>query len=304
MAKPRKTKSSRPPKKRLRRMPTRRSVEPIGILPRSIFRTLGRFVRQLFQTNNTTVIEEFRISRYQILVSLRTLLLMIFVPMIAHDLSRHYVLTPMAEHLWNGQQQDLFLNHYFEHEALHDLEGFEAETYFDMTLRPSAYAPPFWASYLPEDNTMVVPERIACLQRKTVDLARDYNQRSITALINLTGDMVTSVTLILVMINSRAELIIFKSFLIEFIYSMSDTVKSVGLILGTNLLVGFHSPRGWELFLELTLDRYGFPPEQNFVFLFVASFPVLLDTVFKYWIFRYLNKISPSTVATYHAMIE
>jgi surface polysaccharide O-acyltransferase-like enzyme len=73
------------------------------------------------------------------------------------------------------------------------------------------------------------------------------------------------------------------------------------LLLGTDLLVGF-SPRGWELFLEFALNRFGF--NENFIFLFVATFPVLLDTVFKYWIFRYLNKISPSTVATYHAMIE
>jgi hypothetical protein len=81
---------------------------------------------------------------------------------------------------------------------------------------------------------------------------------------------------------------------------LSDTTKSFLLLLGTDLLVGFHSPRGWELFLEFALNRFGFHNE-NFIFLFVATF---LDTVFKYWIFRYLNKISPSTVATYHAMIE
>ena len=83
-----------------------------------------------------------------------------------------------------------------------------------------------------------------------------------------------------------------------------NSIKSALLILATNLLVGFHSPRGWELFLEFFLNRFGFPPNENFIFLFVATFPVLLDTIFKYWIFRYLNKISPSTVATYHAMIE
>jgi hypothetical protein len=85
---------------------------------------------------------------------------------------------------------------------------------------------------------------------------------------------------------------------------LSDTTKSFLLLLGTDLLVGFHSPRGWELFLEFALNRFGFPHNENFIFLFVATFPVLLDTVFKYWIFRYLNKISPSTVATYHAMIS
>jgi hypothetical protein len=100
----------------------------------------------------------------------------------------------------------------------------------------------------------------------------------------------------------KPQIIILKSFLIESIYSLSDTTKSF-LLLGTDLLVGFHSPRGWELFLEFALNRW-VSHNENFIFLFVATFPVLLDTVFKYWIFRYLNKISPSTVATYHAMIE
>jgi hypothetical protein len=84
---------------------------------------------------------------------------------------------------------------------------------------------------------------------------------------------------------------------------LSDTTKSF-LFLGTDLLVGFHSPRGWELFLEFALNRFGFLIMK--ILYFVCSYIScsFLDTVFKYWIFRYLNKISPSTVATYHAMIE
>ena len=42
----------------------------------------------------------------------------------------------------------------------------------------------------------------------------------------------------------------------------------------------------------------------NFIFLFIATFPVILDTIFNYWIFRYLNRISPSSVATYKNMNE
>ena len=102
----------------------------------------------------------------------------------------------------------------------------------------------------------------------------------------------------------RPQIIILKSFLTESIYSLSDTTKSFLLILITDLLVGFHSPRGWEISIELFLKHLGWPENQDFIFLFVATFPVFLDTVFKYWIFRYLNKISPSTVATYHNMIE
>ena len=32
--------------------------------------------------------------------------------------------------------------------------------------------------------------------------------------------------------------------------------------------------------------------------LFIATFPVILAKIFKYWIFRYLNRLSPFSVAT------
>lgn len=305
-AKPKKPKKRRPyppgPAPRYVRRAVR-SVEPVGLIPRSIQRTLGRFVNQLFQTTNVAVVEEFRISRYQILVSLQTLFFMITVPWIMNSLAVRYVLTPLTEYLWDGgAQTEVFLNRHFEVCALQDLENFGGELYFDFMISPKSYDTPIWASFM-VDGTYPEVTRGATA-RKTEDLAQLYNQRSVDSLTNSFGDAVTVTTLGLVMLKLRAQLIISKSFLVEFIYSLSDTIKGVLLILGTNLLVGFHSPRGWELLLETITDRYGFPPNENFIFLFVASFPVLLDTVFKYWIFRYLNKISPSTVATYHAMIE
>jgi hypothetical protein len=137
-----------------------------------------------------------------------------------------------------------------------------------------------------------------------MELALRYNKQSVEALTNVFGDFLTFVTLSFLIIWMKPQIIILKSFLTESIYSLNDTTKSFLLILGTDLLVGFHSPHGWEIFLELILRHFGLPENQEFVFLFVATFPVLLDTVFKYWIFRYLNQISPSTVATYHSMIE
>lgn len=141
-------------------------------------------------------------------------------------------------------------------------------------------------------------------QKKSLELAKRYNKQSILAITNLLGDFLTFFTLSFLFKLMRPELIILKSFLTESVYSLSDTTKSFLLILGMDLLVGFHSPRGWELVLELFLRHVGLPENENFILLFVALFPVFLDTVFKYWIFRYLNKISPSTVVTYHSMIE
>ena len=151
------------------------------------------------------------------------------------------------------------------------------------------------------ENSIKIKERI---QEKIVELAVYYNEQTILSITNIAGDFISVLTLGFLFIWMKPEISILKSFLIEAIYSLSDTTKSFLLILLTDLLVGFHSPRGWETALELLLKHFGLPENQDFVFLFVATFPVLLDTVFKYWIFRHLNKISPSTVATYHSMIE
>ena len=152
-----------------------------------------------------------------------------------------------------------------------------------------------------DTDSLKIKEKV---QEKILELAVYYNQQTILSITNVIGDLVSLVTLGCLFIWMRPEITILKSFLIEAIYSLSDTTKSFLLILLTDLLVGFHSPRGWETALELLLKHFGLPENQDFVFLFVATFPVLLDTVFKYWIFRHLNKISPSTVATYHSMIE
>jgi hypothetical protein len=68
--------------------------------------------------------------------------------------------------------------------------------------------------------------------------------------------------------------------------------------------VGFHSPHGWEVILEGIANHLGLPANKSLIFLFIATFPVVLDTIFKYWIFRYLNRISPSAVATLKNMNE
>jgi CemA family len=61
----------------------------------------------------------------------------------------------------------------------------------------------------------------------------------------------------------------------------------------------FHrSGFGW------TAKHLGIPENREFNSLFIATFPVLIDTVFKYWIFRYLTGQSPSAVATFKTMNE
>jgi hypothetical protein len=310
----------------------RQAFEPTGLVPRSIIRTFDRFRQQLLPKTKAAAIQEFRISRYQVLVSLKCLTSLLLVPCFINLIAKTFFLTPAIEYLWNLQQNEIFLNSYQEERALFEMEAFSEESYFDSLLEkrslseisrdeggdpsPSSQfdAPevPPWSLVATsgtrgnwgEPSLKFEGKLRARLQEKALNLAVLYNKESTLAITNLLGDIVTSATIGILFVWMKPQIIILKSFLTESLYSLSDTTKSFLLILGTDLLVGFHSPRGWEIAIEVLLRHFGLPENQDFIFLFVAAFPVFLDTIFKYWIFRYLNKISPSTVATYHNMIE
>ena len=56
------------------------------------------------------------------------------------------------------------------------------------------------------------------------------------------------------------------------------------------------------MLLQGISSHLGIPAEEQFIDLFIATFPVILATIFKYWIFRYLNRVSPSSVTTLRGM--
>nr|YP_010448218.1 envelope membrane protein [Symbiochloris sp. SG-2018]UTQ75699.1 envelope membrane protein [Symbiochloris sp. SG-2018] len=281
------------------------NIEQIGLVPRSILRTLDRFQKQLFTKIDTLVLQEFRVSRFQVFVSIQCFFSLIFIPLGVNFMTKKLLLTPLIEYFWNIKQNTLFINSYQQHLALQEMQNYEDELYFNFLSSHNPQVIKDFSSNLSQPLSQPIDEGflVNLKIQKITKLAAEYNQESIESFTNLLGDFVTIITLFFLFKLLAPQIIILKSFLTESIYSLSDTTKSFLLILGTDLLVGFHSPRGWEIFLEFFLDRFGLSHNQNFILLFVATFPVLLDTVFKYWIFRYLNKISPSTVATYHAMI-
>jgi len=293
----------------------KQAIEQTGIIPRSIIRTFDRFRKQLLPGSEKLVIQEFRISRFQVLVSIKCLLSLTIIPLLINYLLKNFLVIPVTENFWNRQQNEIFLNSYQQDRAFEEIRKFEEKIYFEFLTNDidnNLLIIPIKDYHLNSNRYQVTEEKLVPqkkflqeeIQEKTIELAIYYNQESIIALTNLFGDFITFGVVSFLVIWMKPQIIILKSFLTESIYSLSDTTKSFLLILGTDLLVGFHSPRGWEIGLELILRHLGFPENQDFIYLFVATFPVLLDTVFKYWIFRYLNKISPSTVATYHSMIE
>ena len=271
--------------------------EPTGLIPRSISRTVYRFFLQSWpsrqQQAREILLDEFRRSRSQAIVSIQCLVSLIFIPYFSTWLLKSFCVQPLVQNIWTQQEHPLFLNPYQKRRAYLQLQEYQNQRFFDHLLDSSApttgLAYQTWQNEAKRDMEVVVIK------------ATDFTVLAIT---NAVGDLGGfGIFLSLCSVLKRQRLIL-QSFVAESLYSLSDTTKSFLLILVTDGIVGFHSSIGWQCLGEVLLERFGFAPQNDLMLLFVSTCPVLLNTMFKYWVFRYLNKISPSTVVIYHNMIE
>jgi len=265
-------------------------ADKTGVLPRSILRTVDRIKRELDPKAEREVVENFRDSKTRTIISLRFILLLIIIPLLTQQVSKNFVVGPIVDHFRADIDANAFLNIEMEEEALHELQRFDERLRFEILIGKT---PP-----LSEE------EIEARIQEKAAEVELVYQRRSSDAIKNVFADILSVLAFVGVLSSSQREIATLKAFIDELIYGLSDSAKAFIIILFTDTFVGFHSPHGWEVILEGISRHLGLPANRDFIFLFIATFPVILDTVFKYWIFRYLNRISPSAVATYKNMNE
>lgn len=258
------------------------------MLPRSLLGVFDRVKRQLDPEAEATVVAGFRRRRDSTLVSLRILLLLILVPVLVQQLSRTYVIAPILDKLAISQP---FLSQPRPHmaeEAANKLRTYRSQLEYDALLT---------------GQPMPAPDELRLkLATRAIELNDEAVGESNQALKNVAADGFGLLGFALVCLLGRQELRVLRGFLDEVIYGLSDSAKAFSIILFTDIFVGFHSPEGWTVLLGGVANHFGLPEQENFVLLFIATFPVILATVFKYWIFRYLNRVSPSSVATLRNM--
>lgn len=268
--------------------------EQIGIIPRSIVRTIQRFLKQIGLKTDLFAIYEFRVSRYIAIASLQCFCFLIICPWIFQFFIRLLILQHFQQPFLN-----IFINFHQQEQAFSKLQTFSQQMYFDTLLQSGGDLPPLRArgAFGGEVHTVYQDYFLQC--------AHFYHQQSTAIITHWILDFTTILFFVFLLIISTPQILILKTFFIESLLSLSETTKCFFLIFFLDLLVGFHSSKSWELALGALLEHFAISIESNnFIAFFISTFPVLLDTIFKYWIFRYLNKISPSTVATYQAMIE
>jgi len=222
--------------------------------------------------------------------SLRYLLILFIVPLLVNNLFKTFVIQPLIYKYWSQETSKIFLNSSQEEKALTELKKFERKIQFEVLLGKT-----------PELSSNIVEQKV---KDKAIALSQKYKTESIDAVANIFADILSLLSFIILCVFGKQQLTTIQFFSADLMYGLSDSAKAFFIILTTDIFVGYHSTYGWEIILENTSKHFGLPENKNLILLFIATVPVVMDTVFKYWIFRYVNRSFPSAVATYHSMNE
>ncbi len=260
-------------------------------IPRSIFKTVDRFRREIDPSPQTEeeMVQDFRTARARTRSATRFLLLLIILPLLTQQISKAVLVGPIVDHLKGAVQVEAWVNPRVEEKFVTQMVSFEEKLKFQNLFTAT---------------TRSAQEIELALKEKAIEVKQDLQKELKEPLKNIFADFISLIVFSVLILTGRQEIATLKTWIDEVIYGLSDSAKAFIIILFTDVFVGFHSPHGWEVIMESTFEHFGLPPNQNVISMFIATFPVMLDTVFKYWIFKYLNQLSPSAVATYKNMNE
>jgi CemA family len=261
-----------------------------AIIDPSLISTFRRIQQDLNPQAETQVLEDYRFSQDKTRTALRFILMLILIPLLIHYISKIVIIGPAIDTYRSYHHDDVFLNVNLQQEAFDKMEMYEKNIKFKQMVGIS-----------PKLTTEQIEEKI---KTKAEEIKVDFYRQSAEAVKNWFADILSIVTFAWLITNSKRQIEVLKSFLDDLVSGLSDTAKAFIIILLTDTFVGFHSPHGWEVILHGLARHLGITENNEFNSLFIATFPVLIDTVFKYWIFRYLTGQSPSSVATYKSMNE
>lgn len=258
------------------------------VLPRSLLGVVDQVRRQLDPDAEASVVAGFRRRRDSTLVSLRILLLLILVPILIQQVSRTYVISPLVDRFAPSAEVLNLPQHHLQERAVARLRAYRDELEFESLLR--------------KDSPLSEEEIKRRLSEKAEQLKEQTDEEGTHSIKNIFADLAGLLGFVLVCLFGQRDIQILRGFIDEVVYGLSDSAKAFTIILFTDIFVGFHSPEGWTVLLDGIAHHLGLPAKENFIMLFIATFPVVLATIFKYWIFRYLNRLSPSSVATLRNM--
>lgn len=136
------------------------------------------------------------------------------------------------------------------------------------------------------------------LREKAAEIQDRMMQENRIAMSTVVSDSCAATTMFLLLLfPTPGRQILLRTALRTF-SSMSDSGKAFLIVVVTNTTFGYHSAETWMAVLRMLSWHYHIQPDEMKIGWFVSTIPVGLDTLFKYWIFIYLNKLDPAAAVT------
>lgn len=142
------------------------------------------------------------------------------------------------------------------------------------------------------------------IHKETIQLIKIYNEDRIHTILHFSTNLICFIILSGYSILRNEELVILNSWAHEFLYNLSDTIKAFSILFLIDLCTGYHSTHGWELMIGSVYNDFGFFHNDQILSVLVSILPPIVDAIFKYSIFSYLSRVSPSLVVIYNSMNE
>nr|BCA89844.1 envelope membrane protein [Vaccinium bracteatum] len=191
---------------------------------------------------------------------------------------------------WNTSQSETFLNEIQEKNILEKFIELEELVLLDEIIK--------------EYSETHLQKIGIGIQKETIQLIKIYNEDRIHTILHFSINLICFIILSGYSILRNEELVILNSWAHEFLYNLSDTIKAFSILFLIDLCTGYHSTHGWELIIGSVYNDFGFFHNDQILSVLVSILPPILDAIFKYLIFSYLSRVSPSLVVIYNSMNE
>ncbi|MEH2381732.1 MAG: hypothetical protein V7K27_23070 [Nostoc sp.] len=244
--------------------------------------------RELDPKYEQQVVQEIRLRRKLDKLAIRWLLILLLVPVLIQILAKNLVIDPVLGSYSEKNPTKIELSREIKEEYAAEFNAFKDELEIQELL-----------GLLPELSVAEGRER---LQEKVTELWRESRKQTLNGLKNLMADGVAIVVFAGIVYFNRNKLANIRNFSNRTFLSLSDPVKVFIFILITDIFVGFHSAEGWEVLLEGIGYHFGLPESKVVIHTFIATVPVMMDSVIKFWIFTYFTQFSAAGSAIYERM--
>nr|YP_010171419.1 chloroplast envelope membrane protein [Gaultheria griffithiana]QSF19304.1 chloroplast envelope membrane protein [Gaultheria griffithiana]UOU84132.1 envelope membrane carbon uptake protein [Gaultheria griffithiana]UOU84221.1 envelope membrane carbon uptake protein [Gaultheria griffithiana]UOU84311.1 envelope membrane carbon uptake protein [Gaultheria griffithiana]UOU84401.1 envelope membrane carbon uptake protein [Gaultheria griffithiana] len=191
---------------------------------------------------------------------------------------------------WNTSQSETFLNEIQEKNILEKFIELEELVLLDEIIK--------------EYSETHLQKIGIGIHQETIQLIKIYNEDRIHTILHFSINLICFIILSGYSILRNEELVILNSWAHEFLYNLSDTIKAFSILFLIDLCTGYHSTHGWELIIGSVYNDFGFFHNDQILSVLVSILPPILDAIFKYLIFSYLSRVSPSLVVIYNSMNE